>query len=75
VRRGPLRVSGRARPGTAPGVTDLPGAPDDEDLPTSEDRMAQEVAGDDTLGHAGGGRPRGDSAVTVEEGGALAPPD
>lgn len=56
-------------------MTDLPGAPDDEDLPTSEDRMAQEVSGDDTLGHVGGDRPRGDSAIALEEGRALAPPD
>lgn len=56
-------------------MTDLPGADDDE-LESTEERLAHEVSGDDRLGHSGGAPGGGgDSAVSLEEGRALAPPD
>jgi hypothetical protein len=55
-------------------VTDLPGADDDE-LATTEDRLAADVAGEDARERGGGGAPAGDSAISLADGAALAPPD
>jgi hypothetical protein len=57
-------------------MTDLPGAPDDDGLESSTDRLEHEVAADDTLGASAAGRgPGDDGAISAAEGAALAPPD
>ena len=55
-------------------MTDLPGARDDDDVETSEERLEHEVTGDDALGPTAP-QATTDSAILLEEGPALAPPD